>query len=97
MDQRTVVVSQIEGAEPVREELVLPAAAPANEGKTSAAWILTLFGCIGSLVVAIGMVMASTPAIWAGVVVLGVGALASAIMRGLGYGQPRSGASANSS
>ncbi|MFV0427562.1 MAG: HGxxPAAW family protein [Beutenbergiaceae bacterium] len=88
MDQQTVVVRQIEG-EDRSEELRLPAPAPANEGKTTAAWTLTLFGCVGATVVALGMVLASAGMIWTGAVILALGAVVSVALRGLGYGQPR--------
>lgn len=95
MKSQTVVMRQVEGADPVSEEMVLPAPAPANEGKTTAAWTLTAAGCVGALLVAFGMTLPHAVLLWIGIIVIVGGIVASAVMRGLGYGQPRGSAASD--
>lgn len=85
-----MVVRQVEGAEPVEEPLGLPDQAPnSNEGKTLAGWTLMYVVGLGALLVALGMVLATSPLLWAGVAVIVLGLIASATLRALGHGQPR--------
>lgn len=90
MEQQTVILRQVEGAEPVEEPVLLPDSAPnANEGKTLAGWTLMYVVGLGAALVALGMVLSTMPLLWAGVAVIVVGFVASAILRALGHGQPR--------
>ncbi len=66
------------------------AAPPTNHGRTLAAWVLFWFACAGSVVIAIGMIVPSMPVVWAGVIVLVVGVVASIALRVSGRGQPKS-------
>lgn len=84
------MVRQVKGAEPVEEPVVLPDAAPhSNEGKTLAGWTLMYVVGLGALIVAVGMVIERMPVLIAGVGVIVLGLVASAILRALGHGQPR--------
>ncbi len=86
---QTVIVRQVNGAN-VEEPVGLPPmAAHANEGKTIAGWTLMWLVGIGALIVAIGMPMGSTPLMIAGIAVAIIGLAASAILRAMGHGQPR--------
>ncbi|GAB2976674.1 MAG TPA: HGxxPAAW family protein [Actinotalea caeni] len=89
MEQQSIIVRQV-GSEPVEEPVVLPDAAPhANEGKTVAGWTLMYVCALGATIVAIGMIIPSTPVIVAGVVVTVLGLALGAILRAMGHGQPR--------
>lgn len=90
MEQQTVVVRQVKGAEPVEEPVVLPDAAPhSNEGKTLAGWTLMYVVGLGAAIVAVGMVIAMMTVIVVGVAVIVLGLVAGAVLRALGHGQPR--------
>lgn len=90
MEQQTVILRQVEGAEPVEETVVLPDAAPnANEGKTVAGWTLMFVVGLGATLVALGMVLSVVALLWAGLGVIVLGLVASAILRAMGHGQPR--------
>lgn len=90
MEQQTVILRQVEGAEPVEEPVVLPDAAPnANEGKTVAGWTLMFVVGLGATLVALGMVLSVVALLWAGLGVIVLGLVASAILRAMGHGQPR--------
>ncbi len=90
VEQQIVITRQISGTEPVEETAVLPDAAPnANEGKTVAGWTLTCVTSLGATIVAIAMVIPSTPLLWAGVGVTLLGLALGAILRAMGHGQPR--------
>lgn len=64
----------------------VPPAPPHNEGKTPAAWTLTLSVVLGSVVVAVGMILAQmlVIAVGAGLMVLGVAAGVVMSLAGLG-------------
>lgn len=84
-----MIVRQVNG-ENVEEPVALPPTpAHKNEGKTVAGWTLMYVVGLGATLIAIGM-PTSTPALMvAGVVVVAVGLVASAVLRALGHGQPR--------
>jgi len=90
VEQQTVILRQVKGAQPVEEPVVLPDAAPhANEGKTLAGWTLMYVVGLGATLVALGMVLSVPVLLWAGVGVIVIGLIASAVLRALGHGQPR--------
>lgn len=60
---------------------------PTNHGHTSAAWFLVIVAFIGTLLIAFGMVLTINPMIIAGVIIVTVGLLGSAIMAKAGKGQ----------
>lgn len=92
---QTVIVRQVNG-ETIEEPVGLPAmAAHTNEGKTIAGWTLMWVVGLGALIVAVGMPMGSTPLMIAGVAVAVLGLVASAILRAMGHGQPRTPREAN--
>lgn len=81
---------QVDGRQ-VEETIVLPESAPHhNEGKTVAAWTLTVVTSLGTLLAAIGMVLSNAPLLWVGVVVAVAGLALGAVLRAVGLGQPRS-------
>lgn len=89
MQQKTVVVRQVNG-ETVEEPLGLPPMpAHRNEGKTIAGWTLMYVVGLGAMIIAIGMPIESTPVMIAGGAVIVVGLIASAVLRAMGLGQPR--------
>jgi hypothetical protein len=88
VEQKTVIVRQVNG-ETVEEQVGLPPMpAHKNEGKTPAGWTLMYVVGLGALLIAIGMPMDSAPLMITGGVVIVVGVVASAIMRAMGLGQP---------
>jgi hypothetical protein len=90
VERETVIVRQVNG-EVIEEPVGLPRmAAYPNEGKTLAAWTLTWVVSIGGVVVAVGMALALIPLLIAGIAVIVLGIVASAILRRMGHGQPRS-------
>lgn len=89
VEKQGVVVRQVDGKN-VEEPVVLPSAPPHhNEGKTVAGWAFMYIVAIGAMLVAIGMVISSTPLLVSGIGVAVVGAVISLILRALGHGQPR--------
>ncbi|GAA4422303.1 hypothetical protein GCM10023169_16490 [Georgenia halophila] len=76
---------------PQPQTYTLPPAAPNhNHGRTKAAWVLAIGASIGVLVVGLGLIFSSMPVTVAGVVVTVVALVVSAVMRGMGLGQPDS-------
>ena len=67
----------------------VPPTPPHNEGKTPAAWTLSLGVVIGAVIAAVGMIMAAYPvmAIGAGVMLLAV--VAGIVMSLAGFGKKR--------
>lgn len=85
-----MIVRQVNG-EIVEEPVGLPEmAAYPNEGKTVAAWTLTWGVSIGALLAAVSMPVGLPALLIAGVAVIVLSLAASAILRAVGHGQPRS-------
>lgn len=90
MAREVTILTQVEGAEPVEERVVLPESAPHhNEGKTLAAWVLMWVCSIGVLIAAVGMVLDLLWLLFAGIGVVILGFVVSAVLRSVGHGQPR--------
>lgn len=67
----------------------LPVApAPANEGKTAAAWTTVTLIVLGAIVVAVGIAAGQHWADWVGVAIILLGLVVGGIMRKAGFGQP---------
>lgn len=66
---------------------VVPPAPPENHGKTVAAWVMLLGVVSGSVVAALGLILASTLALVVGAAVIVVGVLVSVVLRMMGLGQ----------
>jgi hypothetical protein len=67
----------------------LPDAAHPNHGRTVAAWVTTVGVSLAALVAAIGVGTATWTWVWAGSIVAVAGLVAGAVLKALGYGQPR--------
>lgn len=77
---------------PARQTYSLPsAAAAANHGRTPAAWALVLGACAGVLVVGLGLMLALDWLSWTGVALVALAVVVSAVLRGMGLGQPATG------
>lgn len=72
-----------------RPDYLPPGGPPANEGKTPAAWVTVGFLSLGSLVLAVGMILESVPAIVAGAVVIIGSLVVGKVLQAMGFGQPR--------
>ena len=84
-----MIVRQVNG-ENVEEPVGLPpTAAFTNEGKTIAGWTLMWVVGLGALIVSVGMPLGSPAVMIGGVAVIVLGLVASAILRAMGHGQPR--------
>ncbi|MFC0674847.1 HGxxPAAW family protein [Brachybacterium hainanense] len=71
----------------------VPPAPPHNEGKTTAAWVMTVGTVIGSIVVALGLVFSSSMMMAVGAAVIALTIVLSIVLRMAGLGQKsRSGA-----
>ena len=69
---------------------VPPTVAPANEGRTVAAWTTVTIVLIGAVVAALGVAFALPWLGWTGGGVIVVGAVVGGVMRAAGRGQPNS-------
>lgn len=68
----------------------LPVASPPrNHGHTTAAWVTVTVVLVGSLLVALAMVLSVPWLIWAGAGVVVVGLVVGRVLAMLGFGQPR--------
>ncbi len=67
-----------------------------NEGKTIAAWILTMGSVLGTVPVALGMILPMPVLIWVGIGMIAVAILAGVGLALAGFGQPRRTAEADS-
>ena len=65
------------------------AAAPANEGRTLAAWTTVAIIIIGGIVAGLGVAFGQPWLAWTGGGVIVVGLVVGAIMRAAGHGQPK--------
>lgn len=89
MVRQTVIKRHVDG-EVIEEPVGLPEmAAHHNEGKTIAGWTLLWVVGFGALLVAIGMPTEMSGLMIAGIAVIVLGLVASAILRAMGHGQPR--------
>jgi uncharacterized membrane protein YfcA len=65
------------------------AAAPANEGKTVAAWTTVAIVVVGAIVAALGVAFGQAWLDWTGAAIILAGLVVGAVMRRAGFGQPR--------
>ena len=65
------------------------AAAPANEGKTVAAWTTVAIIVVGAIVAALGVAFGQAWLDWTGAAIILIGLVVGAVMRRAGFGQPR--------
>jgi len=68
----------------------LPAMAHPNHGRTVAAWVANSGIALAALIAAIGVGTATWTLVWVGSIVAAASLLAGAVLKALGYGQPRS-------
>lgn len=66
-----------------------PASPPRNHGHTTAAWVTVTVVLVGSLAVALGMILTVDWLLWAGAVVMVLGLVVGRVLAMLGFGQPR--------
>lgn len=66
----------------------LPEPANHNEGKTLAAWVTNGLIVLGSLIIAIGLMIPNLVWVWPGAAIIVIGLVVGAVLRGLGHGQP---------
>ncbi len=83
----TAVEQPVPAAAPRVTEVPL-AAAPANEGKTVAAWTTVAIIVIGAIIAALGVATGLAWLDWTGGAVILVGLVVGAVMRRAGFGQP---------
>lgn len=62
---------------------------PTNHGHTPAAWFLTIFGIVGSVLIGLGMPLNSNALIVVGIVVVVIGAVGGVALSLAGKGQAR--------
>ena len=67
----------------------LPEMAHPNHGRTVAAWTTNSGIALGALIAAIGVGLAAWTWVWVGSGVAVAALLAGAVLKALGYGQPR--------
>ncbi|MFC7374371.1 HGxxPAAW family protein [Brachybacterium sp. GCM10030267] len=67
----------------------VPPHPPHNEGKTAAAWTLTMGVVFGSAIVAAGMILAMMLLVWIGIGVMALAIIAGIVMSLAGLGQPK--------
>lgn len=79
-----------------RPDHLPPGGPPANEGKTPAAWVTVGFVSLGGLILAVGMIFESVPAIVAGAVVIVASLVVGKVLQAMGFGQPRGSITATS-
>lgn len=89
VDTPATAVDQPVPAAAPRPAGVPVAAAPANEGRTVAAWATVGIIVVGAIVVALGIASGQTWLDWTGAAVILAGLVVGAVMRRAGYGQPR--------
>lgn len=65
----------------------LPDAAPANHGRTTAAWVLNAGLVVASLLAGFGIALPRMPLVWAGIAVFVVSVIAGAALKLTGHGQ----------
>ncbi len=63
-------------------------APPHNHGHTTAAWFLTIFGMVGSILAGVGLPLESTVLIIAGIAVVVIGVVGGLVLSLAGKGQP---------
>lgn len=68
---------------------VPPSAAPANEGRTVAAWTMVAIVLVGAVVTAVGIATGLPWLAWVGAGVIVVGLIVGGVLRSVGYGQPK--------
>ncbi|CAM3954913.1 hypothetical protein M3A96_02390 [Helcobacillus massiliensis] len=68
---------------------MVPPSPPANEGKTLAAWVLSVLVVVGAIVAAFGLATASQLVMIIGAAVIVVGLIAGFGLAKAGKGQPR--------
>lgn len=73
----------------------VPPIPPHNEGKTPAAWTMTIGVVLGSIIAAFGMIIPSVPAIIIGAVVMLVSIVVSSVMSLAGLGKKRTSAASS--
>jgi hypothetical protein len=83
----TTAGTPVRGAASRAAEVPL-AAAPANEGKTVAAWTTVALVVLGAIVAAVGVASGLAWLDWTGAAVILLGLVVGAVMRKAGYGQP---------
>jgi hypothetical protein len=66
----------------------LPAVAPNNHGRTSAAWATNGLIVLGALIAAIGVMIPMLALLWVGAGVVVAALAVGAVLRALGHGQP---------
>jgi hypothetical protein len=76
------------------QTFVVPPEPPHNEGKTIAAWLMTVTSVVGAILFAFGLTLDVPVLLIAGPVVIVVGFLISFVLRQVGLGQKRRGADA---
>lgn len=65
----------------------VPPVPPQNHGSTAAAWTMMLGVVLGSLAVAIGMMIGQSAVLWAGIAVIVLALIISPVMSLAGLGQ----------
>ena len=89
VDTPATAVDQPVPAAASRPSEVPLAAAPANEGKTVAAWTTVAIVLVGAIVAALGVASGQVWLDWTGAAIVLAGLVVGAFMRRAGYGQPR--------
>ncbi|WP_265521073.1 HGxxPAAW family protein [Oerskovia flava] len=73
--------------QPTEVAYLPPSAPPTNHGHTVAAWFTMIGIMVGSLVAAIGVVIAAVWLFWVGMGVVAVALAGGVVLRNMGYGQ----------
>lgn len=68
---------------------LVPPTPPHNEGKTPAAWTLSVLVVLGVLGISVGMITGQIIFVWVGIAVIIVGLIAGFAMRSMGLGQKK--------
>lgn len=67
----------------------VPDVAHTNHGRTVAAWVTNGAVTAGVLLAGVGMALPARELLWAGIVVAALGLVVGAVLKALGFGQPR--------
>lgn len=68
---------------------LVPPTPPHNEGKTPAAWTLSVLVVLGVLGISLGMITGQILFVWVGIAVIIVGLITGFAMRSMGLGQKK--------
>lgn len=68
---------------------LVPPTPPHNEGKTPAAWTLSVLVVLGVLSISLGMITGQILFVWVGIAVIIVGLITGFAMRSMGLGQKK--------